>query len=243
MPKHDDALLGTIQSSATDAEALEALDAYADSLQAVGEAKREEFVRLTAEHRRDPGRKIELIKSERRLKELRDELGDAWCDLVVGHTAAVEFSVLQSYGELLGRLDAFTTVSQATADQLDFAAELWWTRKVTDDFLTNYYRAVFDSEPIELVKLKDWEEHFRKRLGDWLMVCIDFRGGRDGRRSRGVDKDLLLTEFIRLVKGIAAPTSVCRVAAPILNDEKPIPRAYLFEGPHAVLSLTLTVLD
>jgi len=239
----DDEHLRLIQATATTADVLQALDRYADFLQTLKDERREEFVRLTVEHRRDPGRKMELIKAERRIKDLRDELGDAWCDLVEGHTGAIELSVMQSYGELLGRLDAFTTVSQSTADQLDFAAELWPTTKATDDFLTSYYEAVFETKPIELVRLKEWEEHFRKRLGDWLMVCIDFRGGRAERRSRGVDKDVLLAEFIRLVKAIAAPTSVCRISAPIVDDEKPIPRAYLFEGPKAVLSLTLTVLD
>lgn len=239
MSSHDEHLRA-VQAAGPNVPA--ALDDYADFLQSLGEVTREEYVRLTAEYRRDPGRKIEMIKAERRLKDLRDELGDAWCDLVEGHTAAIDLSVLQSYGELLGRLDAFTTVSQSTADQLDFAAELWPVAKANDDFLTAYYEAVFDTKPIELVRLKDWQEHFRKRLGDWLTVCIDFRS-RGERRSRGVDKDMLLSEFIRLIKAIAAPTSVCRISAPIVHEEKPVPRAYLFEGPHTVLSLTLTVLD
>jgi len=237
---HDDHLRAIAEAGASP---LPAFDAYADWLEQIGEATREEYVRLTAEHRRDPGRKIELIKNERRLKDLRNRLGDAWCDLVEGHTAAIELSVSQSYGELLGRLDAFTTVSQSTADQLDFAAELWPKSKATDEFLSAYYEAVFETKPVELIRLKDWEEHFRKRLGDWLMVCIDFRGDRDARRSRGVDKDVLLGEFIRLMKAIAAPTTVSRVSAPVASGEKPIPRAYLFEGPYVVLSLTLTVLD
>lgn len=241
---HDDYLRAT---EAADSSS-ESLLAYADWLQTTGEAKREEYVRQWVEFRADPGRKAEMLKVERRLRDLRERLGGAWCDQVEGLTAVVDSATAQSYGELLGRLDAFAVVSLASAEQLDFAAELWPAARATDAFLTAYYEQLFETKPVELVRLKDWPESFRRRLEDWLEVCLGRRRAlRDSeyRRMRvaASDRDGLLDEFERLVRVIAEPKSVSRVSAEIVDDEKPIPRAFLFEGATVTLALTLTVVD
>ena len=64
-----------------------------------------------------------------------------------------------------------------------------------------------------------------------------------GWRTRSADRDVLIGEFERLVSAITNPTTVSRAKAPIVDDEKPIPRAFLFEGPRVTLALTLAVLD
>ena len=221
--------------------------AYADFLQAAGDEAREEYVRQWAEYRADPGRKGELLKVERRLRDLRGQLGEAWCDRVEGLTAATDSATAQSYGELLGRLDAFATASMAHAEQLDFAAELWPAARATDTFLTAYYEQLFETTPVDLVRLKDWPESFRRRLEDWLEVCLGrSRMVRDSEyrrmRTAAGDRDGLLDEFERLVRVIAEPKTVSRVSAKPVDD-KPVPRAFLFEGPAVTLALTLTVVD
>ena len=226
----------------------ESLLAYADWLQAAGDARREEYVRQWVEYRADPGRKGVLLKVERRLRDLRDRLGDAWCDQVEGLTAAVDSATAQCYGELLGRLDAFAVTSLTSAEQLDFAAELWPAARATDYYLTAYYEQLFETRPVELVRLKDWRETFRRRLEGWLEVCLGRRRAlRDGdyrrMRAAATDRDGLLDEFERLVEVIAEPKTVSRVAAEIVDGDKPIPRAFLFEGPRVTLALTLTVVD
>jgi hypothetical protein len=244
MPTHDE-FLREIQESENPTASL---DRYADWLQTLGAAKQEEYIRQWAEYRADPGRKKELIKVERRLRDLRAELGDAWCDLVEGHTAVVDPGTAQAYGELLGRLDAFTVISQTSADQLDFAAEMWSKARATDEFLTAYYTQLFETKDFDLVELRDWQEKFRTRLEDWLEVCIGRRTAiydpeYRRMRSSAADRDVLVDEMIRLVNAIAKPKSVSRVSAKILDEEKPIPRAFLFEGDEVTLALTLTVLD
>ena len=226
----------------------ESLLAYADFLQSIGDEAREEYVRQLAEHRADPGRKGELLKVERRLRDLRGQLGEAWCDRVEGLTAVTDSATAQSYGELLGRLDAFAAASLAHADQLDFAAELWPASRATDAFLTAYYEQLFETRPVDLVRLKDWPESFRRRLEDWLEVCLGRRRAlRDSeyRRMRAAssDRDGLLGEFERLVQVIAQPTRVSRASAKVVDPDKPLPRAFLFEGPAVTLALTLTVVD
>jgi len=225
----------------------ESLLSYADFLQATGEAGREEYVRQWVEFRDDPGRKVELLKVERRLRDLRTRLGGAWCDRVEGLTAVTDTATAQSYGELLGRLDAFATASMAHAEQLDFAAELWPATRATDAFLTAYYEQLFETTPVDLVRLKDWPESFRRRLEDWLEVCLGrSRVVRDSEyrrmRTAAGDRDGLLDEFERLVRAIAEPKTVSRVTAKSVGD-KPVPRAFLFEGPAVTLALTLTVVD
>ena len=227
----------------------DSLLAYADWLQGQGEAGREEYVRQWVEYDADPGRKAAMLKVERRLRDLRGRLGDAWCDRVEGLTAAVDSATAQSYGELLGRLDAFAAASQTNAEQLDYAAELWPRRRATDEFLTSYYESLFETTPVDLVKLKDWRESFRRRLEDWLEVCLGRRRRalRDGNyrrmRAHAGDRDGLLDEMTRLAELVSRPESVSVAKAEILDDEKPIPRAFLFEGPEVTLALTLTVLD
>lgn len=241
---HDDFLRAAEAADFSPASLL----AYADWLQSNGDAKREEYVRQWVEYRADPGRKVEMIKTERRQRELRAALGDAWCDQVEGLTAVVDSATAQAYGELLGRLDAFAAVSLAHAEQLDFAAELWPKRRATDDFLTAYYVQLFETSPVEFVRLKNWPETFRRRLEDWLEVCLGRRRAlRDVEyrrmRAANADRDGLLDEFERLVTAIAEPTGVSRVAAELVDDEKPVPRAFLFEGDRVTLALTLTVVD
>jgi uncharacterized protein (TIGR02996 family) len=226
----------------------ETLLAYADWLQGQGDAGREEYVRQWVEYDADPGRKAAMLKVERRLKDLRKQLGDAWCDRVEGLTAVVDSFTAQCYGELLGRLDAFAAASQANAEQLDFAADLWPRRQATDEFLTAYYERLFEINPVDLVKLKDWKESFRRRLEDWLEVCLGRRRAlRDGNyrrmRARNADRDGLLDELIRLAEVVARPQTVSVAKAEIIDEEKPIPRAFLFEGAEVTLALTLTVLD
>ena len=85
-------------------------------------------------------------------------------------------------------------------------------------------------------------------MGEWLTVCLGSRGDvYDGEyrrwRTRSADRDVLIGEFERLVSAITNPTTVSRAKAPIVDDEKPIPRAFLFEGPRVTLALTLAVLD
>ena len=240
---HDDYLRA---AEAADSSRVSLL-AYADFLQAIGEAGREEYVRQWVEHRADPGRKVEMLKVERRLRDLRGQLGEAWCDRVEGLTAVTDGATSQSYGELLGRLDAFAAASLASAEQLDFAAELWPAPRATDAFLTAYYEQLFETRPVDLVRLKDWPESFRRRLDDWLGVCLGRRRTlRDSeyRRMRAAssDRDGLLGEFERLVRVIADPTRVSRASAKAVGD-KPVPRAFLFEGPAVTLALTLTVVD
>ena len=226
----------------------ESLLAYADWLQSTGEAGREEYVRQWVESRDDPGRKVELVRVERRLRDLRTRLGEAWCDRVEGLTAVTDGATAQSYGELLGRLDAFATASLTNSEQLDFAAELWPAPRATDGFLAAYYEQLFETKPIDLVRLKDWPESFRRRLEDWLEVCLGrHRALRDAQyrrmRSAATDRDGLLDEFERLVRVIVEPTTVSRVSAAVVDGDKPVPRAFLFEGPAVTLALTLTVVD
>ena len=226
----------------------ESLLTYADYLQAAGEAGREEYVRQWVEFRADPGRKVEMLKVERRLRDLRDRLGGAWCDRVEGLTAVTDAATAQSYGELLGRLDAFAAASLASSEQLDFAAELWPASRATDAFLAAYYEQLFETKPVDLVRLKDWPESFRRRLEEWLEVCLGRRRAlRDVefRRMRvaASDRDGLLAEFERLIRALVEPTTVSRVSAKSIDADRPVPRAFLFEGPTVTLALTLTVVD
>ena len=241
---HDDHLRAV--QAATDPT--DALQGYADWLQELGDRDREEYVRQWAIYRKDPGRKAEQLRVERRLRDLRDTLGDVWADLLEGHTAAIDLATSQAFGELTGRLDSFTVISRASPDQLDFAVEIWPTTRVNDDFLAAYFETLFDAKPLKLIRLKDWQETFRFRMGEWLTVCLGSRGDLyDGEyrrwRTRSADRDVLIGEFERLVSAITNPTTVSRAKAPIVDDEKPIPRAFLFEGPHVTLALTLAVLD
>ncbi|MGL6074091.1 MAG: hypothetical protein ACRC8S_08020 [Fimbriiglobus sp.] len=242
MPTDDDFLR---EIAAQQANPTVALDAYADWLQAQGHVKREEYVRTWTEDRNNPSKKTEMLKVEKRLKELRRELGDAWCDRVEGRIALLDTARSQAYGELLGRLDAFAAVSMTTSDQLDFAAELWPRDRATDEYLTAYYTKLFESKDFEIIQLRDWDEKFRIRLEDWLDVCLgtDQAQDRRSRRGRISDRDVLLDEMVGLIEVIASPKTVSRISATINDPTRPVPRAFLFEGNEVTLALTLTVVD